>query len=120
MRGIAIGILIIGAALTAATGPAALPFVLPLQSVGLWEALSALSNIIAPILGAIVAFVIWLHKRIEALEDQASQQRRSLYGNEDDGMQRGIINEVINIKDSVDNIKDQVDNKDNGNSKDDD
>lgn len=109
MREITIGILIISAVLTALTGTSIIPIMIPLQAVGLWEALSALSNIIAPILGAIVAFVIWLHKRIERLEDESNQQRRSLYGNEDDAMQSGIIKEVLSIKESVDTIKNTVD-----------
>lgn len=75
------------------------------SSIGISEILSIASNILAPLIGALAAVVVWLHRRITRLEQQQKTQQQSLYGSESDALNQGVIEEVRDMKLDIEQVK---------------
>ncbi len=62
------------------------------------DILSTASALVAPLIGSLFAVIVWLHKRLEKLEEAQSVQRISLYGAENDDLNEGLTAEVKDIQ----------------------
>jgi len=89
-----------------------LPFhmfaIVPLAGVTIWEALGLLSNIIAPLVGALVAVIIWLHKRLNELEDAQDDVENSVFGSDRDALNEGVLIQVRNLNGRLDEIRQKI------------
>lgn len=83
--------------------------VAPLATVGAWEALGLLSNLIVPLVGALVAVVLWIHRRLNVIEEEQSDVDRSLFGNERDHLNEGVLVEVRNINRRLERLQQDID-----------
>jgi hypothetical protein len=54
--------------------------------------------LVAPLIGSLSAVIVWLHKRLEKLEEAQSVQRISLYGAENDDLNEGLTTEVKEVQ----------------------
>jgi len=93
-------------AVVTGAGPAAIT----LSAVTVWEALSLLSNVVAPVVGAVIAVIIWLHKRINELENGQSNVESSVFGSKNDALNNGVLRAVHNLDDRLDGIQESIDN----------
>jgi len=62
------------------------------------DILSIASALVAPLIGSLSAVIVWLHKRLEKLEEAQSVQRISLYGAENDDLNEGLTTEVKEVQ----------------------
>lgn len=109
LKEVAVGVVIVIAGAVTMLSGGSLAVATPLASVGLWETLSLLSNVIAPVVGAMIAVIVWLHKRINDLEDEQKDLDRSVFGNDRDELNEGVIKEVRNINEKLDRLQESVD-----------
>ncbi|AGM11367.1 hypothetical protein M199_gp037 [Halogranum tailed virus 1] len=110
MKHIALGIMIGLAGIIAALSGASLGVAAtPLAAVGVWEALGLLSNVIAPIVGALIAVIVWIHKRLNDLEEAQDDLDRSVFGNEKDALNEGVLIEVRNVNRRLDTLQESID-----------
>jgi hypothetical protein len=95
---------------TAALGstPFAVAQVAPAQSVGIWEALGILSHAVAPAIGGMAAVVIWLHRRLNHLERSNEDLDTSVFGNDRDALNEGVLNEVRHINSRIDDVQNSI------------
>lgn len=83
---------------------------IPLQSGIDWaNILSILSNLLAPFIGAIAALILWIHRRINRLEEQQEIHKNSLYGSESDALNEGVIFEVKELKIDIEELSLRID-----------
>lgn len=79
-----------------------------LMSITIWQILSAISPVLAPIISAILLLVgriIWSHeKRLRNLEKGTTRQSRTLYGDEDDAQQTGLSEDLHTLSEKVDDL----------------
>lgn len=62
------------------------------------DILSLVSALVAPLIGSLAAVIVWIHKRLEKLEEAQSVQRISLYGAEKDKLSEGLTGEVKEVQ----------------------
>ena len=105
MKQIVLGLMIGLAGIIAALSGASLGVATPLAAIGVWEALGLLSNVIAPIVGALIAVIVWIHKRLNSLEESQDSLDSSVFGNERDALNEGVLIEVRNINRRLDNLQ---------------
>lgn len=79
------------------------------SSIGISDILSMASNIVAPLVGALAAVIVWLHRRVRELEKEQHTQGSSLYGTDSDSLNEGVIAEVQSVKDEMITIRDRID-----------
>lgn len=80
----------------------------PIQAVGVWEALGLLSNIIAPLIGAITGIIVWFHRRINSLEESQDDLEKSVFGSDRDALNEGVLLEVRNVNQRLSEIQETV------------
>lgn len=80
----------------------------PIQSVGVWEALGLISNIIAPVIGAITGIIVWFHRRLNSLEDGQADLEKSVFGSDRDALNEGVLLEVRNVNQRLSEIQESV------------
>lgn len=108
MKHIALGLMIGLAGIIAVLSGAPLALT-PLTTVGAWEALGLLSNLIVPLVGALVAVVLWIHRRLNTIEDEQADMDTSLFGNERDHLNEGVLVEVRNINRQLERLQQDID-----------
>jgi len=80
----------------------------PGSSISAWEALGILSHAVAPAIGGVVAIVIWLHRRLNQLEQSNEDLDTSVFGNDRDALNEGVLNEVRNINARLDDVHSSI------------
>jgi hypothetical protein len=88
-----------------------LPIILPLQesSTGLWDVLNFLSQIVPPIIGAIITVIIWLHRRLKELEHRQKTIEKSVFGSDKDALNKGAIAEIKQVSEQVEQVQETMD-----------
>jgi len=88
-----------------------LPIILPLQesSTGLWDVLNFLSQIVPPIIGAIITVIIWLHRRLKELEHRQKTIEKSVFGSDKDALNKGAIVEIKQVSEQVEQVQETMD-----------
>lgn len=110
MKQIILGLMIGLAGITAlVSGGTPLALVAPLATITFWEALGVISNLIVPIVGAIITVVIWLHRRLEQIEEDTQEVSSSVFGSEKDALNQGVLRSVQDLKERVDRMRNSVD-----------
>lgn len=83
-----------------------------LMSITVWDVLSALAPILAPIISLVLALfgkILWtLHKRVSDNEESITKLWRSVYGDDDDHVQEGLTKDQSDLRDVVDDISSDV------------
>lgn len=112
MKEIATGLMIVIAGLIAlVTGSVPIEFAAlsaETSNVSIWEALGALSNIVAPLLGALIAMMVWIHGRLNDLEEKQKELGTSVFGSEKDALNEGALIHVKALDDRLDKIQQTV------------
>jgi len=67
-----------------------------------------LSHAVAPAIGGVVAIVIWLHRRLNQLEQSNEDLDTSVFGNDRDALNEGVLNEVRNINARLDDVHSSI------------
>jgi len=98
-----IAALISGAPLTEFTAA------VPLATIGVWETLGILSHIIPPVVGALLTVIVWLHRRLAQIEKDQDELDKSVFGNEKDALNEGVILEVRRMNKRLENLQDSID-----------
>jgi hypothetical protein len=85
--------------------------ILPLQenSTGLWDVLNFLSQIVPPILGAIITVIIWLHRRLKEIEQRQTSIEKSVFGSDRDALNEGAIAEIKQVSEQVEQVQETMD-----------
>ncbi len=104
--GIMIGLATIAAILS---GAPITETVTPLSTVGIWETLNLLSNVVAPIVGALITVMIWFHRRVNVIEESQNELDSSLFGSERDALNEGVIIEVRKMRKEVQELQESID-----------
>lgn len=88
-----------------------LSIILPLQesSTGLWDVLNFLSQIVPPIIGAIITVIIWLHRRLRELEHRQKTIEKSVFGSDKDALNKGAIAEIKQVSEQVEQVQKTMD-----------
>jgi len=88
-----------------------LSIILPLQenSTGLWDVLNFLSQIVPPIIGAIITVIIWLHRRLKELEHRQKTIEKSVFGSDKDALNKGAIAEIKQVSEQVEQVQETMD-----------
>ena len=98
---------VVGVILLLISGVPAVFFVEPvLASLTVWEILDVLANILAPAIGALIAIIVWLHRRIKRLEEAQTQHEVSLYGVNNDQLASGVTTEIQQMREEFEQLKD--------------
>jgi len=63
-----------------------------------WQTIQTVATVAGPIIGLLISFLLWIHKRIESLEDKSVTTRSALFGNEENELQEGISAEISTLK----------------------
>lgn len=82
-----------------------------LAGITLWEILDVLTNIVAPLVGALIAVIIWLHRRVSSLEEAKSQQEASLYGIQGDTLSKGVTAELRQLRNELEDFRNNFDER---------
>jgi hypothetical protein len=87
-----------------------LSIILPLQqsSTGLWDVLNFLSQIVPPILGAIITVIIWLHRRLKEIEQRQNNIEKSVFGSDRDALNEGAIAEIKQVSEQVEQVQETI------------
>ena len=104
--GIMIGLATIAAILSGA--PIA-ETVTPLSTVGIWETLNLMSNVVAPVVGALNTVMIWFHRLVNEIENSQNELDSSLFGSERDALNEGVIIEVRKMRKEVQELQESID-----------
>jgi hypothetical protein len=78
------------------------------SSVGISDILSIASNIVAPLVGALAAVIVWLHRRVRELEREQHTQGSSLYGTDSDSLNDGVITEVQLMREELSEMQERL------------
>jgi hypothetical protein len=78
------------------------------SSVGISDILSIASNIVAPLVGALAAVIVWLHRRVRELEREQHTQGSSLYGTDSDSLNDGVIAEVQLMREELSEMQERL------------
>lgn len=84
---------------------------LPLQQdgTGLWNVLNFLSQIVPPIVGALITVIIWLHRRLKEIERRQTSIEKSVFGSEKDALNEGAIAEIKQVSEQVEQVQQTMD-----------
>lgn len=84
--------------------------ILPLQenSTGLWDVLNFLSQIVPPIIGAIITVIIWLHRRLKEIEQRQTSIEKSVFGSDKDALNEGAIAEIKQVSEQVEQVQETI------------
>ena len=82
-----------------------------LASITVWEILDILANILAPLIGALIAIIVWLHRRITRLEEAQTQHEASLYGLNNDQLASGVTKEIQKLKEYFNELEERFDER---------
>ena len=82
-----------------------------LASITVWEILDVLANILAPLIGALIAVIVWLHRRVSQLEEAQMQHKTSLYGLNDDKLASGVTEEMQQLRKDFEEFKQSFDER---------
>lgn len=84
--------------------------ILPLQEniTGLWDVLNFLSQIVPPILGAIITVIIWLHRRLKEIEQRQTSIEKSVFGSDRDALNEGAIAEIKQVSEQVEQVQETI------------
>lgn len=78
----------------------------------MWDVISAISPILAPIISLILALigkVVWNHeRRVRQLEQTAVRHGRTLYGDEKDIQQNGLAQDIEIIIDRINSVESEL------------
>lgn len=99
------GVFVISVALVTGVDPL---IQLQTEATGLTELLSILSDIVAPLLSAVIAILVWLHKRIKRLERGQAQLNTSMYGEEKDSLNEGVTKTLQDLRDAVEKMNRKI------------
>ena len=109
---IGIGLSVVGAITFLLTGVPLLFIAEPtIAAITLWEILDVLTNIVAPLVGALIAVIIWLHRRVSSLEEAKSQQEASLYGIQGDTLSKGVTAELRQLRVELEDFREDFDKR---------
>lgn len=84
--------------------------VLAASGVTLWEILGVLSNLVVPLVAALVTLILWLHRRLRKLEHASNEVSYSVFGNERDKLHQGVIDAVWELGEKIDDMKNSIAN----------
>lgn len=104
--GIMIGLATIAALISGA--PIGVDAFVPLATVGVWETLGILSHIIPPVVGALLTVIVWLHRRLAQIEQDQNELDKSVFGNDRDALNEGVILEVRRMNDRLDELQSAI------------
>lgn len=84
--------------------------ILPLQesTTGLWDVLNFLSQIVPPIIGAIITVIIWLHRRLKEIEQRQTSIEKSVFGSDRDALNEGAIAEIKQVSEQVEQVQETI------------
>jgi membrane-bound ClpP family serine protease len=77
----------------------------PLVSISVWESLAILSHILPPIVGAVLTIILWIHRRLSYIEKEQEQLGKSVFGNERDALNEGVIREVREMSEQLEEMQ---------------
>lgn len=77
-------------------------------STGIWQSLDVISNILAPIIGAITTVVVWIHKRVSKLEEKQLDHEATLYGRENDYLSDGVTKEIYKVSGEMEEFREEL------------
>jgi hypothetical protein len=81
-----------------------------MKMVSIWEILSAISPVVAPIVSLVLLFIgkviINHERRIRDLENRTTRMRRAVYGDKDNVQQPGLARDVEDLQDRISNLED--------------
>lgn len=104
--GIMIGLATIAALISGA--PIGVDAFVPLATVGVWETLGILSHVIPPVVGALLTVIVWLHRRLAQIEQDQNELDKSVFGNDRDALNEGVILEVRRMNDRLDELQSAI------------
>lgn len=104
--GIMIGLATIAALISGA--PIGVDAFVPLATVGVWETLGILSHIIPPVVGALLTVIVWLHRRLAQIEQDQNELDKSVFGNDRDALNEGVILEVRRMNDRLSELQSAI------------
>lgn len=104
--GIMIGLATIAALISGA--PIGVDAFVPLATVGVWETLGILSHIIPPVVGALLTVIVWLHRRLAQIEQDQNELDKSVFGNDRDALNEGVILEVRRMNGRLDELQSAI------------
>lgn len=83
------------------------------MAVSLWQILTAIAPILAPIISLVLVLIgriIWNHEqRIRTLEQSSTRQGRTIYGDEEDIQQDGLAQDLSDVIDRLDRLENKID-----------
>lgn len=104
--GIMIGLATIAALISGA--PIGVDAFVPLATVGVWETLGILSHVIPPVVGALLTVIVWLHRRLAQIEQDQNELDKSVFGNDRDALNEGVILEVRRMNDRLSELQSAI------------
>lgn len=82
------------------------------MAVSIWQVLTAIAPILAPIIALVITVlgkIIWNHEnRLTDLERGNTRQSRTLYGDEDDAQQDGLSKNVNEISERLTKLEQTI------------
>jgi hypothetical protein len=79
--------------------------IVPLATISVWETLGILSHVIPPVVGALLTIIVWLHRRLAQIEQDQNELDKSVFGNDKDALNEGVILEVRRMNDRLDELQ---------------
>lgn len=79
------------------------------SNISIWETLGVISNILAPLFGAVITVIVWMHRRLNRIEDDLNALDTSVYGNERNELNAGVLGEIGDINRRLDKIQESLD-----------
>lgn len=83
----------------------------PVVLSGVIAGLDALAKLMAPVLTASIALLVWMHRRISAIEDSQQEQEATLYGINGDTLAKGTTTEIRQLREEIRDMNDSLEDK---------
>lgn len=97
-----------GAGVSILLGVPAHMFIEIVATAGILEPLNALSNILAPVVGALATVIVWLHRRVANLEKAQKRHHRTLYGRDEDYLSDGVTKEIYALSEETTDFREEL------------
>lgn len=109
MKHIITGAIILFAAVTTIiTGSTTFGLLMPFALVSFFDALNLLSQAVAPVVGALIASIIWIHNRLTALEQGQKSLDSSVFGQKRNELSQGVTGEVDELRREIEGLREEI------------
>lgn len=102
------GVILLAAVTTLITGGTMVNITTPFVLVSIFDALNVISQVVAPVVGALIAAVIWIHNRLTTLEEGQRSLDSSVFGQKRNDLSNGVTGEVNDLGGEIHRLSKEI------------